>query len=223
MYHSYVFYSPVLASSCPALFRRILPDPLPLAGGQIALDDVKPEVMDVLLTYIYSAELRLRDDTVAGVVDAAARWRLPAACLAGCDYLRRRLQPHSALGCVHFARALLKQTQDAAVERLYRDARQYIAAHLTQVLCEDEFVEIASKDDIVMTILANRASCTLSFALEKTLKWYYRNQAARQTDVVQLIAGLCLLYCRQDFAAITSAMKARVSVANERASERKNE
>ena len=97
-----------------------------MAGGQIVLDGIKPEVMDILVNYLYSAELRLCDDTVAGVVTAAVKWRLPAACGAGCDYLRRRLEPHSAIGCAQFAARLLNESSvpEVALETLLREVRR---------------------------------------------------------------------------------------------------
>ena len=71
-------------------------------------------------------------------------------------------------------------------------------------MTENEFVTIARREDIEKSVLSSRGSCSLSLALEKIIKWYYRSTATRDTDFLQLITGLCFLHCRDDFNGVSS-------------------
>ncbi|MCJ8732740.1 hypothetical protein PDJAM_G00214770 [Pangasius djambal] len=103
-------------------------------GKEVVLEDVDPAIMDMIVNYLYSAEIDISDDNVQDVLAVANRFQIPSVFTVCVNYLQKRL----ALGnCLAIYRVALVMD----CPRLAMAARDYIAERFELLSKEQDFLE----------------------------------------------------------------------------------
>ncbi|KAL1021939.1 hypothetical protein UPYG_G00020170 [Umbra pygmaea] len=106
------------------------------ATKEVVLEDVNPSILDMIISYLYSAEIDLTDDNVQDIFAVANRFQIPSVFTVCVNYLQKKL---SVVNCL----AIFRMGLVLNVPRLAMSARDYIADRFA-VLCKDEeFLQLA--------------------------------------------------------------------------------
>uniref|UniRef100_A0A4W6DJA0 Kelch-like family member 41b n=1 Tax=Lates calcarifer TaxID=8187 RepID=A0A4W6DJA0_LATCA len=58
---------------------------------EVVLDDVNPSILDMIIQYLYSAEIDLTDDNVQDIIAVANRFQIPSVFTVCVNYLQKKL------------------------------------------------------------------------------------------------------------------------------------
>lgn len=61
------------------------------SGKEVVLDDVDPNIVDMIIQYLYSAEIDLTDDNVQEIFAVANRFQIPSVFTVCVNYLQQKL------------------------------------------------------------------------------------------------------------------------------------
>ncbi|XP_066521483.1 kelch-like protein 41b isoform X1 [Hoplias malabaricus] len=103
---------------------------------EIPLDDVDPTVLDMIIKYLYSAEIELTDDNVQEIFAVANRFQIPSVFTVCVNYLQKKL---SIANCL----AIFRLGVVLNVPRLAVAARDFIADRFELLVNEEEFLQLA--------------------------------------------------------------------------------
>lgn len=103
---------------------------------EVVLDDVNPSILDMIVQYLYSAEIDLTDDNVQDIIAVANRFQIPSVFTVCVNYLQKKL---SLSNCMAFFRMGLVLN----CPRLAVAARNYIADRFEFLYKDEEFLKLA--------------------------------------------------------------------------------
>ncbi|KTG44481.1 hypothetical protein cypCar_00026615 [Cyprinus carpio] len=141
-------------------------------GKEVILDDVDPNIMDMIIQYLYSAEIDLTDDNVQEIFAVANRFQIPSVFTVCVNYLQKKLSLFNCLAVFRLGLVL-------GVPRLAIAARDFIADRFETVAAEDEFLQLAPHE-----LLALIGGDTLNVekeevVFESVMKWVRNDKAKR--------------------------------------------
>ncbi|KAK6485092.1 kelch-like protein 41 [Huso huso] len=113
---------------------------------EVVLENVDAKVMDVIIKYLYSAEIDLTDENVQEIFAVASRFQIPSVFTVCVSYLQKKLSPNNCLAI--FRLGLLLDCP-----RLALTARNFISDRFETMSKQEDFIELASHE--LMTIIAN--------------------------------------------------------------------
>ncbi|KAJ8003452.1 hypothetical protein DPEC_G00148470 [Dallia pectoralis] len=129
----------LIMAACSPYFREIFfsEDGTEVkATKEVVLDDVNPSILDMIITYLYSAEIDLTDDNVQDIFAVANRFQIPSVFTVCVNYLQKRL---SLTNCL----AIFRMGLVLNVPRLAVSARDYIADRFEILSKDEEFLQLA--------------------------------------------------------------------------------
>ncbi|XP_010884908.2 kelch-like protein 41b [Esox lucius] len=129
----------LIMAACSPYFREILfsEDGTEVkATKEVVLDDVNPSILDMIITYLYSAEIDLTDDNVQDIFAVANRFQIPSVFTVCVNYLQKKL---SLTNCL----AIFRMGLVLNVPRLAISARDYIADRFEILSKDEEFLQLA--------------------------------------------------------------------------------
>uniref|UniRef100_A0A672PED8 Kelch-like protein 41b n=1 Tax=Sinocyclocheilus grahami TaxID=75366 RepID=A0A672PED8_SINGR len=140
------------------------------SGKEVILDDVDPNIMDMIIQYLYSAEIDLTDDNVQEIFAVANRFQIPSVFTVCVNYLQKKLSLFNCLAVFRLGLVL-------GVPRLAIAARDFIADRFETVAAEDEFLQLAPHE-----LLALIGGDTLNVekeevVFESVMKWVHSDKA----------------------------------------------
>uniref|UniRef100_A0A3B4U4F3 Kelch-like family member 41b n=1 Tax=Seriola dumerili TaxID=41447 RepID=A0A3B4U4F3_SERDU len=103
---------------------------------EVVLDDVNPSVLDMIVQYLYSAEIDLTDDNVQDIIAVANRFQIPSVFTVCVNYLQKKL---SLGNCM----AIFRMGLVLNCPRLAVAARNYIADRFEILYKDEEFLRLA--------------------------------------------------------------------------------
>ncbi|XP_056315348.1 kelch-like protein 41b [Danio aesculapii] len=147
-------------------------------GKEVVLDDVDPNIMDMIIQYLYSAEIDLADDNVQEIFAVANRFQIPSVFTVCVNYLQQKLSMSNCLAVFRLGLVL-------SVPRLAIAARDFIADRFESVSSEEEFLQLAPHE-----LLALIGGDTLNVekeevVFESVMKWVRNDKANRGKSLAE--------------------------------------
>ncbi|XP_056157540.1 kelch-like protein 41b [Lampris incognitus] len=106
---------------------------------EVVVEDVNPATLDMVVRYLYSAEIDLTDDNVRDILAVANRFQIPSVFTVCVNYLQKRMSPGNCLALFRMGLAL-------GCARLAAAARDYIADRFELLRGEEEFLQLAAHE-----------------------------------------------------------------------------
>ncbi|XP_027020130.2 kelch-like protein 41a [Tachysurus fulvidraco] len=103
-------------------------------GKEVVLENVDPSIMDMIVNYLYSAEIDITDENVQDVLTVANRFQIPSVFTVCVNFLQKQLSLGNCLAI--FRLGLLLNCP-----RLAMAARDYIAERFEILYNEQDFLE----------------------------------------------------------------------------------
>ncbi|XP_037618298.1 kelch-like protein 41b [Sebastes umbrosus] len=106
---------------------------------EVVLEDVNPSILDMVVQYLYSAEIDLTDDNVQDIIAVANRFQIPSVFTVCVNYLQKKL---SLGNCM----AIFRMGLVLGCPRLAVAARNYIADRFELLYKDEEFLKLAAHE-----------------------------------------------------------------------------
>ncbi|KAM4601806.1 LOW QUALITY PROTEIN: kelch-like protein 41b [Polymixia lowei] len=106
---------------------------------EVVLDDVNPSILDMVIQYLYSAEIDLTDENVQDIFAVANRFQIPSVFTVCVNYLQKKLSLGNCL-------AIFRMGLVLNCPRLAVAARNYIADRFELLYKEEEFLQLAAHE-----------------------------------------------------------------------------
>lgn len=106
---------------------------------EVVLEDVNPAILDMVIQYLYSAEIDLTDDNVQDIFAVANRFQIPSVFTVCVNYLQKKM---SVSNCM----AIFRMGLVLNCPRLAVAARNYIADRFETLAKEEEFLQLAAHE-----------------------------------------------------------------------------
>lgn len=106
---------------------------------EVVLEDVNPSILDMIIQYLYSAEIDLTDDNVQDIIAVANRFQIPSVFTVCVNYLQKKLSLGNCL-------AIFRMGLVLSCPRLAITARNYIADRFELLYKEEEFLKLAAHE-----------------------------------------------------------------------------
>lgn len=106
---------------------------------EVVLEDVDPAILDMVVQYLYSAEIDLTDDNVQDIIAVANRFQIPSVFTVCVNYLQKKLSVSNCL-------AIFRMGLVLSCHRLASAARTYIADRFELLYQKDEFLQLAAHE-----------------------------------------------------------------------------
>ncbi|KAM7404833.1 hypothetical protein PAMP_012144 [Pampus punctatissimus] len=138
-------------------------------GGEIPLRDTPAQSLELLLDYMYRAELPLSNDNIQGVAAAAFLLHVDGAFRLCQSHMEACMDPSNCVGLYHWAR-------DLGATGLADCALRYLCQHFAQVCEEEEVLELDAQS---LADLLGSDDLNISqeqVVLELVLRWVERRR-----------------------------------------------
>lgn len=103
------------------------------------MDDVNPSILDMIIQYLYSAEIDLTDDNVQDIIAVANRFQIPSVFTVCVNYLQKKLSMGNCM-------AIFRMGLVLNCPRLAVAARNYIADRFELLYKDEEFLKLAAHE-----------------------------------------------------------------------------
>lgn len=103
---------------------------------EVVLEDVNPSVLNMIVKYLYSAEIDLTDDNVQDIMAVANRFQIPSVFTVCVNYLQKKLSLSNCMAVFRLGLVL-------SCPRLAVAARNYIADRFELLRQDEEFLKLA--------------------------------------------------------------------------------
>lgn len=104
------------------------------SNKEVVLENVDPTIMDMVVNYLYSAEIDITDENVQDIFAVASRFQIPSVFTACVNYLQKNLSMGNCLAIFRLGLVL-------NCPRLAMAARDYIAERFETLAKEKDFLE----------------------------------------------------------------------------------
>uniref|UniRef100_A0A8D3CRS3 BTB domain-containing protein n=1 Tax=Scophthalmus maximus TaxID=52904 RepID=A0A8D3CRS3_SCOMX len=106
---------------------------------EVVLEDVDPSILDMIIQYLYSAEIDLNDDNVQDIIVVANRFQIPSVFTVCVNYLQKKM---SVGNCM----AIFRMGLVLNCPRLAVAARNYVADRFDVLYKDEEFLRLAAHE-----------------------------------------------------------------------------
>ncbi|TNN61520.1 Kelch-like protein 41b [Liparis tanakae] len=106
---------------------------------EVVLEDVDPAILDMVVQYLYSAEIDLTDDNVQDIIAVANRFQIPSVFTVCVNYLQKKLSVSNCL-------AIFRMGLVLNCHRLAVAARNYVADRFELLYQNEEFLQLAAHE-----------------------------------------------------------------------------
>lgn len=103
---------------------------------EVVLEDVNPSVLNMIVKYLYSAEIDLTDDNVQDIMAVANRFQIPSVFTVCVNYLQKKISLSNCMAIFRLGLVL-------SCPRLAVAARNYIADRFELLRQDEEFLKLA--------------------------------------------------------------------------------
>lgn len=103
---------------------------------EVVLDDVNPSVLDMIIQYLYSAEIDLTDDNIQDIIAVANRFQIPSVFTVCVNYLQKKLALSNCM-------AIFRMGLVLGCPRLAVAGRNFIADRFELLYKDEEFLRLA--------------------------------------------------------------------------------
>uniref|UniRef100_A0A8C6S5S7 Kelch-like family member 41b n=1 Tax=Neogobius melanostomus TaxID=47308 RepID=A0A8C6S5S7_9GOBI len=103
---------------------------------EVVLEDVNPTILDMVIKYLYSAEIDLTDDNVQDIIAVANRFQIPSVFTVCVNYLQKKISMSNCMAIFRIGLVL-------SCPRLAMAARNFIADRFEFLHKDEEFLKLA--------------------------------------------------------------------------------
>lgn len=128
----------LILAACSPYFRELYfsADGKEMDTAEVVLENMDPDVMEAILSYMYSAEIDINENNVQDVLAAANRLQIPSVFTVCVNYLQKGLSKKNCLSIYRLG-LMLNST------RLALAARDHIADRFETIAKGEDFLELA--------------------------------------------------------------------------------
>lgn len=128
----------LILAACSPYFRELFfsEDGTETEKREVVLENLDPGVMEVIVNYMYSAEIDINDNNVQDILAVANRFQIPSVFTVCVNYLQKKLSKKNCLAIYRLA-LMLNCT------RLAVAARDYIADRFETVNKDEDFLQLS--------------------------------------------------------------------------------
>ncbi|XP_042351181.1 kelch-like protein 41a [Plectropomus leopardus] len=128
----------LILAACSPYFRELYFSADGKEKGQmeVVLENLDPNVMEVIVNYMYSAEIDINDNNVQDILAAANRFQIPSVFTVCVNYLQKQLSKKNCLAIYRLGLML-------NCVRLAMAARDHIADRFETIAKDEDFLELA--------------------------------------------------------------------------------
>ncbi|XP_029386467.1 kelch-like protein 41a [Echeneis naucrates] len=128
----------LILAACSPYFREIYfsEDGKEVNKSEVVLENLDPNVMELIVNYMYSAEIDINEDNVQDILTVANRFQIPSVFTVCVNYLQKQLSKKNCLAIYRLGLML-------NCPRLAIAARDYIADRFEIIAKDAEFLELA--------------------------------------------------------------------------------
>ncbi|KAK2839771.1 hypothetical protein Q5P01_013511 [Channa striata] len=128
----------LIMAACSPYFRELYfsGDGKEVDKKEVVLENLDPNVMEMIVNYMYSAEIDINDDNVQDILTAASRFQIPSVFTVCVNFLQKKLSKNNCLGIYRLALML-------NCVRLAMAARDYIADRFEIIANDEDFLDLA--------------------------------------------------------------------------------
>ncbi len=128
----------LILAACSPYFRELYfsADGKEVDKKEVVLENLDPNVMEVIVNYMYSAEIDINDNNVQDILAAANRFQVPSVFTVCVNFLQKKLSKKNCLAIYRLGLML-------NCVRLATAARDYIADRFETVAKDEDFLELA--------------------------------------------------------------------------------
>ena len=163
----------ILASSSPYFLALLHGDFMENNGSSISIKDVNPDILTLLVKYIYTSRIVITEDNVVNIFIFSKMlqfWEVTKACS---QFIKNQIQPDNCLGIKAFAKA----QDDTDLISSFTDS--YIFQHFAEVVKQEEFLEL-NKEDLIDFIASDKIVLeSEDQVLDCILSWINKDRDSR--------------------------------------------
>ncbi|XP_014851568.1 PREDICTED: kelch-like protein 41 [Poecilia mexicana] len=128
----------LILAACSPYFRELFfsVDGKEEDRKEVVLENLDPNVMEVIVNYLYSAEIDINDNNVQDIFVVANRFQIPSVFTVCVNYLQKSLTKKSCLAIYRLGLML-------NCARLAMAARDYIADRFETISKDEDFLDLA--------------------------------------------------------------------------------
>lgn len=170
----------LIMAACSPYFRELYfsEDGKESSQKEVVLENLDPNIMEVIVNYMYSAEIDINDDNVQDILTVANRFQIPSVFTVSVNYLQKRLNKKSCLAIYRLGLML-------NCARLAMTARDYVADHFETIAKDDDFLELAPPE-LFAIIGADALNVEKEEAVfECLMRWIRKDKDKRVKSLVE--------------------------------------
>lgn len=170
----------LIMAACSPYFRELYfsEDGKESSQKEVVLENLDPNIMEVIVNYMYSAEIDINDDNVQDILTAANRFQIPSVFTVCVNYLQKRLNKKSCLAIYRLGLML-------NCARLAMAARDYVADHFETIAKDDDFLGLAPPE-LFAIIGADALNVEKEEAVfECLMRWIRKDKDKRVKSLVE--------------------------------------
>lgn len=166
----------LIMSACSLYFREIYfsedGKEKSSPSKEVVLENLDPAIMDMIVNYLYSAEIDITDDNVQDVLAVANRFQIPSLFTVCVNYLQKKLSLGNCL-------AIFRLGLVMNCPRLAMAARDYIAERFEILSSEQDFLEF-NPPELFAIIGSNALNVEKEeMVFELLMKWIRKDKENR--------------------------------------------
>ncbi|XP_056435618.1 kelch-like protein 41a [Gadus chalcogrammus] len=139
---------------------------------EVVLEDVDAGTMEMIVKYMYSADIDINDENVQDILAVSHRLQIPSVFTVCVNYLQKRLNPKNCLAV--FRLALLLNSPRLAVS-----ARECVALHFETLATQEDFLELGLRE-LLAIIGADALNVEKEEAVfEALMRWVRKDKESR--------------------------------------------
>lgn len=131
----------LILAACSPYFRELCfsEDEKQMDNKEVVLENLDPNIMEMIVNYMYSAEIDITDDNVQDIFAVANRFQIPSVFTVCVNYLQKKLSQTNCLAIFRLGLML-------NCPRLAMAARDYITNRFETMVKDADFLDLASHE-----------------------------------------------------------------------------
>ncbi|XP_063069651.1 kelch-like protein 41a [Engraulis encrasicolus] len=139
---------------------------------EVVLENTDASVMDMIIKYLYSADIDITEENVQEVFTVATRFQIPSVFTVCANYLMKQLSPVNCLSIYRMGLVL-------SCPRLAVAARDYVCARFETMCQESEFLELAAHELFAIIGVDGLNVEREELVFETVMRWVRKNKEHR--------------------------------------------
>ncbi|XP_007887458.1 gigaxonin [Callorhinchus milii] len=148
---------------------------------KIVLDGISFAVMQELLDYMFTGQIKLSEDTIQDIVQAADLLLLTDLKALCCEFLEGCIAPENCIGIRDFA-------LHYSLQHVHYVATEYLETHFRDVSHTDEFTELSHEKVKEIIALEKLNVGNERYIFEAVVKWICYDEAVRKVHMKDVMS-----------------------------------